>query len=204
MNFGNYFKLFALFLSTLALSTECFAQVDSMINSTLDEDLNGNGSVNPGDSLKYDVSISGVEGVVSNAEVTIELSSFLKIIPGTFNVLPYAVPDTNSVTEDSGNVPSGSMIANDAGQDPGETLEIQSINASASPGTLDGSFGTLTWARNGSYSYQLDNDNPTVNGLEDGQQLFDTFNYVLVDGTGNPDSSFLEITIEGTSDGQQG
>jgi hypothetical protein len=53
---------------------------------------------------------------------------------------------------------------------------------------------------NGTYTYTLDNNNPAVNNLNDGQTLTDTYTYSISDGHGGTASADLIITINGTTD----
>lgn len=68
---------------------------------------------------------------------------------------------------------------------------------------LQGLYGTLTINADGSYSYVVDNDNPTVNVLNVEQTLTDTFYYTArnayEDGVISNEAT-LDITINGTND----
>ncbi|BDQ33421.1 VCBS domain-containing protein [Pseudodesulfovibrio portus] len=68
---------------------------------------------------------------------------------------------------------------------------------------LQGLYGTLTIAADGSYTYVVDNDNPDVNVLNTDQSLTDTFYYTARnaygDGVESAEAS-LDITINGTND----
>ena len=72
------------------------------------------------------------------------------------------------------------------------------------PGTvgsgLAGAYGTLTLNANGSYSYVLNNANPTVQALSPGQTLTEVFTYTLLDNDGDSDTATLTITINGSND----
>src|SRR6185436_20357849 len=52
----------------------------------------------------------------------------------------------------------------------------------------------------GAYTYTLDNSNGTVQALDDGETLTDTFTYAANDGTTSTNTT-LTITIFGTNDG---
>ena len=62
-----------------------------------------------------------------------------------------------------------------------------------------GTYGTLTVAADGSYTYTLNNSLPAVQALDPGQTLTDNFGYVLTDGDGDTDGATLSITINGGS-----
>ncbi len=70
--------------------------------------------------------------------------------------------------------------------------------------TLDdpavGTYGTITLAADGSYTYTLDNTNPLVQQLAPGETLTETYNYTLTDKDGDTSSATLTITITGTDD----
>lgn len=195
-----FLKLIALYW---LMSSSCLAQVNSMINSTLDEDLNNDGQLSPGDSLDYEVIISTSSISIINSQLRIQTSQFLNILPGTVNVLPYAVSDFRAMGENDTVPLTGNMLANDAGQDPGETLQILAINSITTPGVLVGMYGALTWQRNGSYSYVLDTTNTIVDALDNGQSVVETFTYQSGDGSGETDTATLEIRIDGISDSGQ-
>lgn len=79
------------------------------------------------------------------------------------------------------------------------TTTTTSVNGST---TLTGQYGTLTINPDGTYTYVLDNSNPTVQGLRtDADRLIDTFSYEVTDGKGGfSDPAFLFILIEGQND----
>jgi VCBS repeat-containing protein len=82
----------------------------------------------------------------------------------------------------------------------GTTLTVTEVKGSAAnvgTGVLgDNSFGTFTINANGSFTYQLDNNNATINGLATGQTQTDTITYKVSDGT-QTSTSTLTITING-------
>ncbi len=59
-------------------------------------------------------------------------------------------------------------------------------------------YGTYTIDASGHWTYALDNANPTVNALNTGSQLTDTFTVTTVDGTAKE----VTVTITGTTDSQ--
>ncbi|PBC01408.1 Ig-like domain-containing protein, partial [Mesorhizobium sp. WSM3860] len=94
--------------------------------------------------------------------------------------VPTAHNDTNSAQ--SGQTVTGNVETNDtAGADA-----IASIAWTGSSGnTVTGSFGTLTFAADGSYSYHA---NPNASGTE-------VFNYTITDGDGDTSPATLTITV---------
>jgi T1SS-143 domain-containing protein len=132
---------------------------------------------------------------------------------------PVAEDDTNEIDEDgvatvTGNVMggagvSGGDVADSEGADGATVTHITSDNEPGNTSTdngngvltIEGEYGTLTIHPDGSYSYALDNDNPEINALKDGQTLDEAFTYTLTDGDDDQDSATLTITINGKTDG---
>ncbi|MEC5127652.1 Ig-like domain-containing protein [Verrucomicrobiales bacterium BCK34] len=81
---------------------------------------------------------------------------------------------------------------------------MTSIGGSAvsagTPGVVVGSYGTITQAADGTYSYALDNGNTTVQALGVGETAVETFSYTADDGEGGSATATLSITITGTND----
>jgi VCBS repeat-containing protein len=136
---------------------------------------------------------------------------------------PTAYPDVDSVTEDAaefyatGNVVTGADTAiqhdsnpTDGNPDSGgsDGLKAGSVQWAdpAAPSGIDtngnvvGLYGTLFVNANGDYRYELNNSNPLVNALNDGQHLTEIFTYYVKDGDDDKTSSTLTITINGHTD----
>jgi VCBS repeat-containing protein/CshA-type fibril repeat protein len=130
--------------------------------------------------------------------------------------VPNANADTNSVTEGittadtiiSGNVfattgAAASDVADRIGADTTAT-PVTAVSFGATAGTvgsaLTSTYGSLILNANGSYTYTLDNTNPVVNALRNGQTLTEVFNYTITDADGDTSSTTLTITINGTTD----
>jgi T1SS-143 domain-containing protein len=137
-----------------------------------------------------------------------------------------AVADSNWAKEDSdvtidGNVLAGANHSPDdtRGADPSASinfsdaadldtaadttgLAVNSVNGSAANvgAAIAGTYGSLTLNADGTYTYVLNNANPTVQALDDGESVSEAFVYTAVNGFGNTSSSTLEITIFGTND----
>ncbi|WP_081880991.1 VCBS domain-containing protein [Methylotenera sp. L2L1] len=62
-------------------------------------------------------------------------------------------------------------------------------------------YGSLVLNSDGTYSYTLNNANPAVNALNNGQTLIDSYTYTLTDGDGTTTTAVLNITINGNTDG---
>ena len=117
---------------------------------------------------------------------------------------PTATDNSGIVNENSA-TETGNIITDDDGSgtdsDPdGDTLTVSNIAGGTVNGTTAGSFGDIVINSDGTYTYTLDNSNSTVNGLDNGDTLTETFNYTVSDGEGGTDTATLTITINGTND----
>ena len=80
-----------------------------------------------------------------------------------------------AVTEDGVLDASGNLLTNDGGDGPlVAQMASQSVPATGSI-QIAGSYGLLTIAADGAWSYALDNANAAVNALDDGQTLTESF-----------------------------
>ncbi len=168
-------------------------------------------SINPTDSgtkLTRGITISEV---IDNAGTTVQ-SDDLSVFPditatvtiATVNTPVMAVNDvrtgSNAAVEGSSPViASGNALTNDI--DPDSILSVTKVGAIniSSSGTTNiaGTYGILTIASNGSYSYAADNTNATVNALNVGSaSLQDTFTYTVSDGPSSSTAT-IKIDIEG-------
>lgn len=60
-------------------------------------------------------------------------------------------------------------------------------------------YGELTMNADGTYSYELDNDDPAVMALKDGETLEEVYTYKIYDKDGDYKEATLTITINGKS-----
>jgi len=112
----------------------------------------------------------------------------------TDNAPPNAVDDPTAVKEDATpNTTTGNVLTNDTDPD-NDPLTL------TNPGTFTLDHGQLTIQADGTYRYTLDNTNPTVNALNDGQTLTDHFTYTITDDKAATATATLTITIRGTTD----
>jgi VCBS repeat-containing protein len=113
-------------------------------------------------------------------------------ITGT-NDAPVVVADVAVAQEDLTIIATGNVLANDTDVDQGAMLGV--VDA----GLFAGSYGQLTLAADGSYSYALNNASLGVQSLAAGQVVTETFAYAATDGLiATP--SMLTVTITGTND----
>src|SRR5262245_62781135 len=114
-----------------------------------------------------------------------------------------AADDMTKIIEDSPpNSVSGDVSTNDT-HATGTTLTVTEVKGSAANVgtgvTGDNGFGTFTINANGTFSYQLDNNNATNNAMNDGQTQTDTITYKVSDGT-QTSTATVTITIHGRTD----
>jgi VCBS repeat-containing protein len=137
------------------------------------------------------------------------------------NAAPSAFNDSGSATEagginngTGGSNATGNVLSNDNagainGSPVGDTMTVSAvrtgaIEGSGTAGTIDaqlqGQYGTLTLNANGTYTYFIDDNNLTVQALNAGATLNESFNYTVVDNIGQSDIAVLAITITGAND----
>ena len=127
-------------------------------------------------------------------------------ITGT-NDGPVAAVDTNggdAVVEagvNPGNTPfagdasaSGNVLDNDSDVDNGDSLTVTTT------GTIQGVYGSLNLAADGSWTYTLNNADGDTDALAQGESASDVFSYTIADQHGATSSSTLTINITGTND----
>ncbi|MBY5929389.1 VCBS domain-containing protein [Halomonas sp. DP8Y7-3] len=164
------------------------------------------------DALANSLSISGIGVVATEADGD---SATAQVTVNVVDSAPQAVADVNAITEDTASV-SGNVIdgaADDAGADTlgadsTTVTAVTSGNASGNTATtnaagelvIQGEYGTLTIAPNGSYSYALDNTNPSVQGLDGSESVTEVFTYTLTDADSDASSTTLTLTINGQED----
>ena len=107
---------------------------------------------------------------------------------------PTATDNDNSLDEDTVSV-SGNVLT-DADDDV-----LGADDAAVTPLDIKDDFGRLTMDTAGVYTYTLDTDNATVQGLDDGESLVREFTYTLTDNDGDVSEATLTITITGSNDG---
>ena len=135
------------------------------------------------DTFVYTVS-DGKGGTASNT-ITITIN-------GT-NDVPVVGSASNRVTED--------RILSAAGQLPQPYDKDANDTPSFTPmANQAGSYGTLTLTASGAYTYQLSNASSAVQGLSQGQTVYDVFTYTVTDGHGGTTTNTLTITVNGTND----
>jgi VCBS repeat-containing protein len=142
---------------------------------------------------------SDVNGASSTTSLTVTVT-------GT-NDAPVAVADVAAVKEDTNtlgqpNPATGNVLGNDTDVDAGDTHTVTAVNGSGAGVNADvaGTYGTLHLNTNGSYTYTLDNTNPAVQALAEGQTVSDVFSYTNSDVNGASSTTSLTVTVTGTND----
>jgi VCBS repeat-containing protein len=103
---------------------------------------------------------------------------------------------------------TGNVLDNDTDVDNAhDQLSVTNVDgtvvATTGDTTINGLYGTLTMHADGSFSYSAHDSNPTVDGLNIGESLTDTFTYTVSDNEefgAKTDTANLTITIDGTDD----
>lgn len=123
------------------------------------------------------------------------------------NDQPVATVDIGSVTENTPltKTAADGLLRNDTDVDGDRLLVTGVAVGNATPTTsnlgipLVGTYGTLTVASDGSYSYVA--DTAAANALKVGQTQQEVFSYQISDGQGGTSITTLSITITGANDG---
>ncbi len=149
-------------------------------------------------------------GLTSTTQITLTINGA--------NDDPTASNDFASATEAGGVAngvpgvnPSGNVLLNDSDPDSvgnGETKAIVGVvagvqvSASGSVGSqVNGNFGAIAIASNGSYTYTVDNNNAAVEALRsNGQTLSDVFTYTMTDAFGALSTAQITVTVHGAND----
>lgn len=128
---------------------------------------------------------------------------------------PVADDDTATATAGSSVTPpidaTGNVLGNDADVDAGDTKTVNGIRTGSetpdAPMTpvgglirIDGTYGWLEIAPDGTFTYHADETNQAVAALAAGEQLQDVFTYQVVDGGGLTDQAQLTVTVVGVND----
>ncbi|WP_238474226.1 VCBS domain-containing protein [Pseudomonas cavernicola] len=157
-------------------------------------------------SYTYELTNPTIDGADSESDVfslTVSdgttTSAPASIVIEIIDDLPSAVDDSNGITEDTVAAITGNVLSNDLhinGQ-PGADIATSFVSWNS----IAGNFGTFSDTGNGTYSYVLNNANPAVQALDNGETLTETFTYNMQDADGDPGIATLTITITGSNDG---
>ncbi|MFA0347852.1 VCBS domain-containing protein, partial [Vibrio sp. 10N.222.55.C6] len=123
------------------------------------------------------VTVHSADGTAHQITITVNGTNDTAVIAGT---------NTGAVTEESQLQTTGSLTISDT-----DTNEAHFSNTD-----IVGSLGTLHLKDNGDWTYDLDNQNPTVQALAQGKTATDTITVHSADGTPHQ----VTITVNGTND----
>ncbi|MFA0132552.1 VCBS domain-containing protein [Vibrio splendidus] len=133
--------------------------------------------LNVGDKVEETFTVSSIDGTPSTIKVTINGTNDKAVISGT---------SAGAVTEESQLQTSGSLTVTDV--DAGQAHFFNT--------DIAGTLGTLHLTNSGTWTYDLDNTNPTVQALGKGTTATDTITVHSADGTPHQ----ITITVNGTND----
>ncbi len=164
----------------LLVPTITATKVDSIIT-----DVDGDGRVDPGDTIQYTVTINNAGTDATAMKFTDPLDTNLTLVGGSVNTTPIAFDDTAYTA--TGNVritvsAANGVLVNDI--DP-DTLNNTGLTASAGATSANG--GNVVMAADGSFSY-----NPPA-----GFTGSDTFTYTVTDGAGATGTGTVSFNVSG-------
>jgi VCBS repeat-containing protein len=103
----------------------------------------------------------------------------------------------------AGNVGSGNVLANDKndvlGYSGNQSLKTVKLVGSTT-GSVVGSYGTLSLASNGAYTYKVDDTKQVVDSLNAGVKLTESFSYEVTDFTGQTSQTTMKVSVVGSND----
>ena len=81
---------------------------------------------------------------------------------------------------------TGNVLSNDTDVDAGAVLKVSQVNGDGTKVgvSVTGTYGSVTIADDGSWTYTLDNADPDTNKLAQGQAATDVFTYTVTDEHG--------------------
>ncbi|MBO9401805.1 VCBS domain-containing protein [Shimia sp. R9_3] len=155
--------------------------------------LNADGSwhFDPTDAAYQHLAAGQSEQIIIPVTVTdgsaIDTQNLVITVKGTNDAATFGGVSTGGVTEDKSATASGSLSVTDP--DTGESQIVAQSRI--------GGFGAFTISADGSWTYQLDNAAPSVQGLKAGETVTDRFWVNSLDGSAH---HAVEITVHGTND----
>ncbi len=162
---------------------------DGVWTYTLDNSNPAVQALNVGQTLTDTLTAITIDGTQQRVTITIEGSNDAAVITGA---------TTGSVTEAGGvnnGIPGIPTATGDLNSTDVDNPNDAWMVVSAPTASTDG-FGSYTLTASGVWLYTLDNSNATVQALNVGQTLTDTFAVTTVDGT----AQLVTITVNGAND----
>ncbi|MDC8754951.1 DUF5801 repeats-in-toxin domain-containing protein, partial [Erythrobacter sp. sf7] len=166
-----------------------FSYSASLLDNTLEHALPGQ------DDVVRMLAVTADDSDGSNATASLDVQ--------IIDDVPSAADDTDSLTEGGAVSASGNVITDaEANGDNGADVTGADGAAVETPGSFDGTYGTLVLGADGSYTYTLSAFGVSqLSTLGDGEFFTEVFDYVLIDGDGDTSPATLTITLNGTDDG---
>jgi len=156
-----------------------------------------------GDDGKDVLDLTNFSIEATDIDGSIQSDTFDVAVTDTINT---TVLDTANITEGdpASQSVSGNILSNDTldadtsvatGLKTGNDVGVDADGGINS--VLVGNYGSIVVQADGSYTYTVDNSNPLVQALVDGQSLDDEFVYTITDFDGDKSTTTLVVTIDG-------
>jgi len=112
----------------------------------------------------------------------------------TIDRVPTVVTDSGAAVEGASG--SGNVLTNDSDRD-GDSLTVSAVNGVGGNvgNSVAGTYGHITIASNGSYTYNADNTS-AIDSAATGSHLTDTFTYTANDGHGGTTTTTITVTLD--------
>ncbi|MEM9733691.1 MAG: DUF4347 domain-containing protein, partial [Pseudomonadota bacterium] len=144
---------------------------------------------------------SGTQQTVGNSEDDANL--YVSVADGASRVVIRTTsgPDVTNANPASQFIGLGDLAWDNANPNPLTVTDVDGATPAIGGTTnITGVYGTLAVSADGSYTYTVDPANVTVQALDDGDSLQETFDYTAADSTNQTSISTLTITIDGVND----
>ncbi|MEO0739709.1 MAG: VCBS domain-containing protein [Cyanobacteria bacterium J06649_12] len=165
-------------------------------------------ALNEGDFIK----VPSISYTVNNGFEKDTASAALDITINGVDPIVDAIDDEDTVKEDEKLIATGNLLKNDEVSPENTPIFVESVEYDGQTFTLDApptsindedgsKLGDLTVKTDGTYEFVLNNDNPKVQTLDEGDEIpLAPIKYILSTGTPTLDDANLQITILGTDD----
>ena len=136
---------------------------------------------------------------VNVTDVSLNTSSAVTTMR-VYSELPSATDDTNSTLANNPGTVSGNVLTDGADTGTGIFVSEVDVYPAQVGNAYQTLYGTFVINANGTYTYDVDNANPAVTGLKNGESIQDIVSYTIEDAAGIIDYGILTITINGVDD----
>ncbi|MGB1041897.1 MAG: VCBS domain-containing protein, partial [Tenacibaculum sp.] len=188
---------------TNVFNVEEFTQTNQLIPNgdflTLLNDLNYFNEINAVLTGPPTTGARNIQVVIEDVNGATGLANSLMSV---YNTPLTIVDDVNTILASSTGTVTGNVLTLGPGIDGGESLAVTEVNVY--PAAVGNSFTTLYGSviinGNGSYVYDVDEENPTITGLSSGDSIQDIIAYTATNVAGAKDYGILTITINGVDE----